>query len=207
MFAKVLTTATPAVIRRLAPRLEGFYLAGGTGLALQLGHRKSDDLDFFSLERFQGEALKEKLSLQKALFSREGTLHGQIGACKLTFLYYPEPLAYPLIHWRGMAIADWRDICAEKFKVVSQRGSKKDFYDLYALLKSKASIAEACGCFKKRFAARGMNMYHILKSLVYFDDAEAEPSPILFKKGSGWAWKDVKTFFIQSIREFEKELL
>ncbi|WP_460176483.1 nucleotidyl transferase AbiEii/AbiGii toxin family protein [Thermodesulfovibrio hydrogeniphilus] len=83
----------------------------------------------------------------------------------MSFLYYNHPLIYPTISWQKVRVADFKDITAEKIKAISQRGTKKDFYDLYAVLKLKLSIKEACVIFKKRFASSGINFYHVLKSL------------------------------------------
>jgi hypothetical protein len=114
---------------------------------------------------------------------------------------------YPTIKWHSIEIADWKDIVAEKFKTISQRGSKKDFYDLYAVLKLKLSIEEACQIFKERFSASGLNMYHVLKSIVFFEDAVDEPTPIILMSGREWEWESIKDFFEQNISKFEKGLL
>jgi len=107
----------------------------------------------------------------------------------------------------GIEVADWRDIIAEKFKTIAQRGSKKDFYDLFEVFYSeRLSIKEAVEIFKKRFQETGLNLYHVLKSLVYFEDADLEPDPIYIKKPTP-QWNRIKEFFVQNIQEFSKEML
>lgn len=207
MFEKVLPKNAIWVINNLSQTLNEFYLSGGTGLALQIGHRKSLDLDFLTTEIFNTEILLEKIRPEKILLVREGTIHCELNKVKLSFLFYSQPLIYEPIIWRNIKIADYKDITAEKFKSISQRGRKKDFYDLYAVLQLKLSIEEACNAFKARFASSGINFYFVLKSLVYFEDAEEEPQPILLLKGREWEWKNVKKFFEKNIRNFEKFLL
>lgn len=207
MFEEVLPKNALKVISQLSTNLNDFYLAGGTGLALQLGHRKSADLDFFSSKMFSTEFFLKIIQPDKTLMVREGAIHCELKKVKLSFLFYNQPLIYPLINWRSIYLADWRDIVAEKFKAVSQRGTKKDFYDLYAAIQLKLSIEEACLVFKKRFGSSGINMYHVLKNIIFFEDAEDEPSPIIVMKGKKWHWDNIKKFFINNIREFEKHLL
>ncbi|MCK4527360.1 nucleotidyl transferase AbiEii/AbiGii toxin family protein [candidate division WOR-3 bacterium] len=185
-----------------------FYLVGGSGLALQIGHRVSEDLDFFTPENFSLEVLiqhlRTRFSYQETLVS-SGTLYCNLNQIKVSFLYYEVPLVYPKINYKKVEIADWRDILAEKFKTLSQRGNRKDFYDIYfTLFLKNITIGESIETFKKRFKGTGINYYHILKSLVFFEEAEQEPELLLLKEVS---WETVKTFFINNLREFEKHLL
>lgn len=114
-----------------------FYLAGGTALAIQLGHRESIDLDFFSQENFSHAELKNKLPESGKFYlsgEEEGTLHGALDEVKSSFLKYSYDLMYPFLDFEGIKIADERDIAAMKIDAISSRGSKKDFIDLYFLL-------------------------------------------------------------------------
>ena len=71
---------------------EGFYLAGGTGLALKLGHRRSVDLDLFREAEFESTDLRDRLrdleGLRKLELAR-GTLHLELHGVKVSFLHYP----------------------------------------------------------------------------------------------------------------------
>jgi predicted nucleotidyltransferase component of viral defense system len=115
-------------------------------------------------------------------------------------------LIQPALSWHGIKVAHYKDIVAEKIKAISQRGSKKDFIDLYAVLKMKCSVKEACDLFKMRFKASDINLYHVLKSLIFFEDAEQEPSPIMLLTGKDWEWKNIWSFFINNVEKFEHEL-
>lgn len=211
MFEKILPSKSKAVLKTIAPILNNykFYLAGGTGLALQLGHRISNDFDFFANQEFDSRMLAQKLkkmcvSWEENLIT-ENTVVVIMDKVRVSFFYYDVKLSYALISFKEIPVADWRDIIAEKFKVISQRGSKKDFYDIYEIFVSKKlSIEQAVEIFKNRFVSTGINYYHVLKSLAYFEDAESDPAPKTFRKVE---WKQVKKFFTLNIKEFEKQLI
>ncbi|MBA7552078.1 hypothetical protein ES705_44632 [subsurface metagenome] len=150
-----------------------------------MGHRISEDLDFFTTEKFQPDllsrSLENKYEYQETMIST-GSLYCNIKGVKVSFLFYQIPLIYPVVKFGKIKVADWQDIMAEKFKVLSQRGSRKDFYDVYACFNiQNLSIAECISILKRRFAKNNINYYHILKSLVYFEDAENEPELVLLK--------------------------
>lgn len=179
---------------------EKFYLAGGTALAIQLGHRKSIDLDFFSKEDFSNAELKEQLpKIGDFYLSAEeaGTLHGTLGEVKLSFLHYSYSQIYPFLDFEGVKLADERDIAAMKIDTISSRGSKKDFIDLYFLLE-KYSLNDLIGFFEKKFKDIKYNKLHILKSLVFFDEAENEPMPMMLRNAD---WENVKNKIIEESKK------
>jgi hypothetical protein len=206
MFEEILSSEEINIIESLSPHVDTFYLAGGTGLALQLGHRRSHDLDFFSDRIFNPDSILARISANKVFFTELGTVHCELRGIRISFLYYNVPLIQPPLPWRGIKIAHYKDIVAEKVKTISQRGSKKDFIDLYAILKLKGSIKEVCELFKNRFKALDMNYYHVLKSLIFFEDAEQEPSPLMLLSGEDWKWEKIKAFFLNNVGLFEHEL-
>ncbi len=205
MFEKILPKETIKIIERISPFLQDFYLSGGTALALQIGHRKSLDLDFFSHKEFSVDQLISLLRPQQIHSAQRGTLYCEIEGVRLSFIFYDIPLLFQPLIWRGIYIANWLDIVAEKFKTLSQRGAKRDFYDIYCTILLRSSIEETCKAFVRRFKDTGINFYHVLKSLVYFEDAEEEPEPILLIKDL--RWDSVKDFFKKNIKEFERFLL
>lgn len=171
--------------------VKDFYLAGGTALAIHLGHRESIDLDFFSQKNFSLSKIKNELSTQGSfslISEEEGTLHCLLDEVKLSFFYYPYPMLFPLVDFEKVALADERDISAMKIDAISSRGSKKDFVDLYFLLE-KYSLSELMGFFEKKYDKIKFNKLHILKSLIFFEDAEVEPDPIMLKNIS---WDKIK---------------
>jgi hypothetical protein len=179
---------------------ESFYLAGGTALAVYLGHRTSIDLDFFSKKNFSTAELKNQLSKIGEVFlvgEAEGTLHVTFDHVKVSFLRYEYDLLFSPVAFDGIFLADERDIAAMKLDAVSSRGSRKDFVDIHELLK-KYSLAELIGFFEKKYSNIKYNVLHVLKSLVYFEDAENEPSPILFRETN---WEDVKSSIKKAVSE------
>ncbi len=210
MFEKTLPEKIKAILKKITPLVNAnkFYLAGGTGLALQIGHRISQDLDFFSDASFDPNSLflflKSKTDSQEEVIIETYKLLVTLEGVRCSFIYYDIPLIYEKIIFEDLPVADWRDIIAEKFKTVSQKGSKKDFYDIFSVIRmKKLTIEQAITIFKKRFENTGLNFYHVLRSLTYFEDADEDPIPNMLEKYN-FPWEEVKSFFIMNIKEFEK---
>jgi len=210
MFAGALPEKTLALLKKtsLPIRDRGFYLAGGSGLALQLGHRISEDLDFFSSRPFEVssllQTLKPKVNQLQEILSEVQTLIADLDGVKCSFFFYEVPLLFDLVSSHGLMVADWRDILAEKFKTAAQRGSKKDFFDIFCVVQiRKVSLGEAVSIFKKRFQSSGLNLYHVLRSLTYFEDADQEPDPKMMD-ACDFSWEEVKSFFVTHQPELER---
>jgi hypothetical protein len=174
--------------------LKDAYLAGGTGLALHMGHRLSVDLDFFVRELFDEEALLQRIQEVPgfSLVSRSPqTLHANIQGTKVSFLGYRYPLLFPLALFAGVPVADQRDIACMKISAIAGRGTKRDFIDLY-FAAGRFGLAELLGLFSRKYVQTGYNRIHILKSLVFFDDAEKDPLPHML---APLDWNAVKLFF------------
>lgn len=207
MFQEGLSRTVQDLIDKIAGQISSFYLAGGTGLALQLGHRVSEDLEFFSEESFDAEEIEAVIAPEKVISVRLQTIHCVKDGIRLSFLFYDVPLCYPMQIWRGLHVAAWQDIVAEKIKAVSQRGSKKDFWDVYSVIALRSSIDEVGALFLERFKGTGINLYHVVKSMVYFEDADKEPDPVLLANGKKSDWERIKQFFEANIKELEAALI
>jgi hypothetical protein len=196
---EVMPSGAVRVMGRLSKRedLQGFYLAGGTGMALNVGHRISRDLDFFK-HSFDEKALLSGLSriedLAVVSIDRE-TLHLTIEGIKLSFLGYPYPLLFSSEIYTGMPVADPRDIACMKINAISGRGTKRDFVDLFVSSRQYL-LKDLMDCFKTKFARINFNIVHVLKSLVYFEDAEKDPMPHML---APITWDEVKEFFIREV--------
>lgn len=175
------------------PVLEPFYLAGGTALALQRGHRISLDLDFFSTSHVDEDVLiavlKDESGIQVISKSPE-TLHLHIGATKVSFIGFHYPVLFPFVAYGASKIADVRDIAAMKLSAIASRGTKRDFIDLY-ILAEEHGLKELMRLFDQKFASAQYNPVHILKSLTYFADADKEPMPHMLRP---LTWDTVKQF-------------
>jgi len=181
--------------------LDYFYLSGGTALSLQLNHRRSVDLDFFSKRDFAPRLIQEELEKFGKLDSlelEENTLNTFLKGVQLQFLGYPYPLLKPLVNWRGIKISSVIDIACTKLQTVSQRGGKKDFIDLYFILE-KYSLRELFKEMDKKYQKADFNKVHILKSLVYFADADLQPMPKMCRKIS---WEEIKSLIISKATSF-----
>lgn len=193
MHPEAINEPTRRVFESLAKQLSAtWYLAGGTALAIQLGHRISVDLDWFSAEDFSHRTIKAvlaRLGQFELTGEDEGTVHGTLGGVRVSFLLYGYPLIYPSPTFMEATIADERDIAAMKLDAISSRGSKKDFIHLYVLLE-KYSFAELWSIFERKYAGIRYNKLHILKSLTYFETAEQEPMPVMLRDISWQAVKD-----------------
>ncbi len=202
---EILPTKTKSSLALLkqAGILENFYLAGGTGLALQLNHRSSFDLDFFTKKDIDTKILIQKIkilgkfSIEK---ESENTLIGVFEGVRVTFLKYDFPLLFPLKKHLGIKVADGRDIGCMKISAISSRGAKKDFIDLYFICQKMLPLKRLLKLFERKYKSVNYNMVHILKSLSYFEDAEKDPMPKMIIIVS---WKEIKNFFQKEIKEIK----
>ncbi len=204
MYTETLAPNTKALFAKLAKIClpENFYLSGGTALALHLGHRESVDLDFFSEEEFQPESVQKLLEKDISLSDiavETGTLNCYADDVKLQLLHYPYKLLETPNELEGVKISSVKDIACTKMLTISARGSKKDFIDLYFILELM-SLPEMFGLLKEKYNEQDYNIMHILKSLVYFDDADEQPSPRMHKDVS---WVTVKSVILQNVKLIE----
>ena len=202
MTPKVLSPEAWTIVRQLVTGgcLETWTLAGGTGLALQLGHRYSEDLDFFSAGAFETDPLIERLSHVGAVSiqSRSSeTLHVVLEGLRVSFLGMESPLIYPGTPYRGLTLADPRDIAVMKLVAIGGRGSRKDFVDLYFFLGAGGGLESTLDLTRRRFQRVDYNEYHLLKSLIYFEDAELEPMPRMLREAS---WRAIKKSIVAEVK-------
>lgn len=195
MFHRALPTRALRLWKSLSqvPACRSFYLGGGTGLALHLGHRRSEDLDFFSRRSFRPELLARRITgagVPKNVVLGEGALECWLAGFKLQFLYYPHRLLRPLQETDYGTLADAIDIVLMKLIAISQRGSKRDFIDLACFLRHypHTSLADLLDLLRRKYGR--LNRAHLLRALTYFADAEAEPMPRML-----WSlrWDEVKS--------------
>jgi len=197
---EVLSEAVERTLQNLQriSALTSFYLAGGTGLALHIGHRRSVDLDFFSREPFDPEAILgkvEELEGLKVLARDVETLHLTLGETKVSFLGHHYPLLFPCNTLFDVNLADPRDIACMKISAIAGRGSKRDFIDLYVVSKHQ-ELEQFLAWFKEKYARANYSIEHVLKSLTYFEDAEKDPMPDMLVN---LTWEGVKQHFVAAV--------
>ncbi len=157
-----------------------YYLAGGTALALKLGHRLSKDFDWFINRLGDPEALFRRLRSADISFTvlstAYETVYLNINSFQVSFIGYDYPLLelpritsakYPF------RIAGFDDIACMKLSAIASRGSRKDFVDLYYLIKKFKPLEAYLKLYIKKYKNRDIG--HVIRSLAYFKDAESEP--------------------------------
>lgn len=181
-----------------------YYLGGGATIAIYLGHRHSVDLDWFT-----EEGITDPMRLAQNIRDKgipfvtgqieRGTLHGTISGVRIRFLEYKYPLLKPLIIWQKAAcqLATLEDLACMKLSALTQRGSKKDFVDIYALGLRYFSLRDMLRLYQKKFSVEDMG--HVLYGLSYFDDADKERLPKMFWDTD---WRSIK----KTIQSWVKEV-
>ncbi len=168
----------------------GFYLGGGTAVARHLGHRRSNGLDWFSREdpaapdQWVRRLRALGLTIEVVSFG-PGTLHVRADGVSVTCLRYPYPLPEELLVERssGARVAGQRDLVARKLVALTQRGSRKDFVDILALLDRGWTLSEMLDSYGQKYDVE--DVAAVLTALTYSDEADAEPMPQML---TPWTW-------------------
>jgi len=185
------------------PELVNMRLVGGTSLALQYGHRRSIDLDLF------GEADEDTDELTEAL--RENVDKVVVGGhskrikayylnnVKVDIVNYSYPWIDNAIIEDGIRLASPKDIAAMKVNAVIGRGTKKDFIDIFYLLKH-FTFYDLIQFYLKKYPDG--SEYRALLSMAYFDDADPQPMPYMFEQVE---WEDIKQCIKHEVEYFNRE--
>ena len=197
-----LETLTPEaldLLRRIQsrPEFKDTRLVGGAALGLHFGHRTSLDLDLFGkwepkpplelvLSKCAGRVTKEGGDEQLQFFSADGI--------KIDCVTYPYDWLRPAVDAEGLRIAAVEDIAAMKIAAATNRGTRKDFVDIYFILR-QYPLNEVLDWYAAKYPDG--NLYLVLRSLVYFDDAEMEPMPNVLEPLD---WKSVKCLISDSVK-------
>jgi predicted nucleotidyltransferase component of viral defense system len=184
------------------PYLNQFFLVGGTALALQMGHRFSIDLDLFTTSDFDQEelltSLRNDFEVVVEVIS-PSIMITRIENVKVDFVRFRYGLLFPIQLAEGIRMLDMRDIAPMKLDAVTKRGSKKDFYDIYFLFQ-QMSLQSILDLYNEKF--QHSTLFHVLKSLTYFNDAEEQSDPIVFEKSLDW--KSVKETIESEVKKIYK---
>ncbi len=172
-------------------RLNNFNLAGGTALALYIGHRKSIDLDLFTPDSFDVKNLEEYL-IEKYNFHssylEKDTLKGTINDIKIDCITHNYQYLEDPFKSEGIRLYSIKDIVAMKLSAIADDGTRvKDFIDI-AFLSSKLTLTEMLDAYEKKFP--NSNKIRPLKGLTYFQDIQFE-EPVQLVNGS-FKWEKVE---------------
>jgi predicted nucleotidyltransferase component of viral defense system len=196
---EAITPACRAVLDVLRKQafLRKFYLAGGTALALQLGHRISKDLDWFSTTSQLKKAERDKIC---RVLDRTGKfvvtgeqdtmLFGRLREAEVSFIYQHHQLVEPTIDWEGIALATPIDIGLMKLAAIKDRGTRRDFVDLYCL-RPIVTLEHLIDLAEVKYADRPDFLLTLARALAYFDDAEQQPMPDMLRRVR---WANVKGY-------------
>jgi hypothetical protein len=201
--------ATLELIRKLQadPELQGFQMAGGTALALMIGHRISVDIDLFSFRDFDAEVMSVHLE-RNYQFSQQyihrNTLKGFIDNVFVDILTHHYPLISNPITEDHITLFSKQDIAAMKVNAISGNGTRaKDFVDLYFLLKD-FTLKEIIGFYGAKYDQH--NTFHALKSLTFFDDIDLAVWPNMVP-GNNVTINEVKNTIIEAQSKYLSEYM
>ena len=209
MFGSVLPGDSQTVLAVLGKSklLNDAYLAGGSAFALHFGHRYSIDFDFFSPKKFDPVKLRDKLKkLGKfdAELAKGITLIGTFNSIKMSYFLYDYPLIEQTVLFSDIAIAHPHDIAAMKLVAIMDRGTKKDYVDLYELIQRGITTEKMIDFYEKKYGKWEENQFSVIKALSYFDEAEESEMPHMIRKVS---WETIKQFLAaESLRLAKKYL-
>ncbi|MCX6233084.1 MAG: nucleotidyl transferase AbiEii/AbiGii toxin family protein [Bacteroidetes bacterium] len=181
------------------PAFEYFSLAGGTSLALQIGHRISVDLDFFGNHPINKEETFDLLSTfgaLKLITHTNNILIFELNGIKIDFVNYRYNLLMPLVKVDNIRLYHKADIAAMKLAAIAGRGKKRDFIDLFFLL-NEYSMKEMINFYNQKYPDG--SEFLVIKSLTYFDDAEQDISPAILKTIQ---WEEVKSKIVSEVKQY-----
>lgn len=208
MFSETIPGKLKSNLESLGKRefIKQFYLAGGTAIALRLGHRISYDLDFFTPEDFNEREIVaeiEKIGKIEIDVLKEDTLVGKLNETKISFFFYRYKLIAPSQLWLEVDTADTPDLGCMKLDAIQSRGKKRDFVDLWAILRSGLGLKDLLNFFEEKYAGVKYNKIHLLRSLSYFEDAEKDDMPHMLTQVS---WEEIKRYLENETKSFLKGL-
>lgn len=203
MHQEVLTNTGKLLLPHLS-KLKSYYLAGGTALALQLGHRVSVDFDFFSDKKIPTtlysevkKILPENIIIKPSV-NNSDELTFFASDTKVTFLSYPFQLVKPLVDLNGLYLASVQELGAIKAYTIGRRGEYKDYIDLYYLLYEKqTSLKEIIELAKKKYK-NDFSDRLFLEQLLYLDDVNITDITLL--KQENFTKEQLKVFFERQIK-------
>lgn len=182
---------------------KNFYLAGGTALALQLGHRKSEDLDLFSAKEFKSNIVV-KLKDYKVISLGDNSIEIAIGKTKLFFFYFAFPLFKDIIHVEKLRMADPVDIGLMKLLALQGRTCKKDIMDLFFIDKNVIPLQELLEIFEQHFPKESFNSYSSIKTLLDPNQLSKTPTPKMIEAVS---WQDAYNLVQAKVMKHIRELI
>jgi hypothetical protein len=197
---------TYALLKRLMndADLSLFFLAGGTNLALRLGHRLSIDLDLFSMDTFDGSMLAEHLTksykFEPQLVRPTGTVMGWIEGVKIDIIAHKYMLLKDIIVEDSIRLYSLEDIIAMKLNAISDNGTRlKDFVDI-TFLSTCFSLKQMVQFYTEKYNAASIRAY---RGISYFNDIDFD-TEIVLTNNRKFKWDNIRSRILQMIKYDEK---
>ncbi len=186
------------------PPLSNFVLVGGTALSLQIGHRRSIDIDLFSNESFEAEKMAKTLINDYGLLVNNrftNTILGTINSIKIDILSHQYKWIRPWVEMKGIRMASCEDIAAMKLNAITDNGSRlKDFVDI-AFLSSHFTLQQMLDFFEMKYT--GNSSIIALKSLCYFEDIDFDVD--INYRNHAISWKTIQSRIIDMVQNPQKK--
>lgn len=203
LYYKTIDTETLGVLKKIQQieELSDVRLVGETALALQIGHRKSVDIDLFGTITADNIAVSQKLKKIGKLITIQNSKNINIyliNNIKLDIVNYPYHWLEKEISEDDLLLASIKDIVAMKISAITGRGKKKDFIDLYFLLK-RWTLKEILDFYVQKYD--DASVFMAIKSLAYFEDAEEDQQPEMIKPAE---WNEVKNYISKALEDYIK---
>jgi len=200
MHYEVLDEKGKALLPSLGNFKKDFYLAGGTALALQIGHRVSVDFDFFTEKDFDTQELYERVQKVFGEVARTQESQNTLAiiaqdGVRISFMKYRYPLLDACTESEYMRLASMSDIGCMKLSAIVSRAELKDYVDLFFILKN-LSLAQLLVKIEEKTPSLDQNL--VLKALVSFDDVTMEP--INFIKSYEVSFDEIRASIIKSVK-------
>jgi predicted nucleotidyltransferase component of viral defense system len=189
--------------------IDDFYLAGGTALALQIGHRISTDLDLFSPSRVllgnERDEIQKSLadtSRFELISEQDGMLFTRLYGTDVSFIHQHHPLLKPTIIYQGIQLASQTDIGLMKLAAINSRGTRRDFVDLFCLQET-VTLDKLLELVPQKYTDRPNFLSITTRALAYFKDAEQQPMPRMLVP---LQWEDVRLYCEDAARRLVRRL-
>ena len=188
---------------------DGFYLAGGTALALEIGHRTSLDFDFYNPKHFSSPQLFSKIEQKfgnrtKKLNQQKDTLICMVEDVDLSFFWYSHHLIEKPVICKGIPLANLQDITAMKLLAVGHRPAQRDYIDVFYLLK-KFTLEEMFSFAHRKYP--NFNSYHTLRALTYFEDLGKPKDRQVKVLDPDFSWERTKDEIFEKVKKYQLSML
>lgn len=201
LFFETIDSGTLELLIKLqkASAFNDLRLIGGTGLALQIGHRKSIDIDLFgniTADEYEISQQLAEIGATTVLSKTKNINLYLIEGIKVDIVNYHYPWLEKPITESGLILAGMKDIAAMKLAAITGRGTKKDFIDLFFLLKH-FSLKQMLGFYTQKYSDG--SEFLVLKSLAYFEDADTDENPVMLETAN---WLKIKSFIKSTLEDY-----